>query len=148
MEDLDRFVDQGEVREAARREIKRRKEASYYLTDPFRFHKYVLCQGVWRDNLAPMHEVGLNWLQEGKRKKLILWPRKHLKSTLFSQGEPLRRAIIDPNIRVLISSAKWDNAKRFLGAIKGYLRSPSSSNSMGIFYQDQMRSTTRTTMLN
>jgi hypothetical protein len=124
MEDIDRFVDQGEVREAAKKEIKRRQLASYYLTDPFRFHKYVLCQGAWRDNLAPLHEEGLNWLQEGKRKKLILWPRKHLKSTLFSQGEPLRRAIINPNIRVLISSAKWDNAKRFLGAIKGYLRSP------------------------
>lgn len=38
---------------------------------------------------------------------------------------------MDPNIRVLISSSKWDNAKRFLGAIKGYLRQPEFTELFG-----------------
>jgi hypothetical protein len=117
-------IDEEELREEARRELERRRSATFYLNNPFAFHRDILCKPAWRENLSQIHEEGLAWINQGKRKKLILWPRKHLKSTIFTQGEALRRALLDPDIRVLISSTKWDNAKRFLGAIKGYLQQP------------------------
>ncbi len=117
-------MDQELLKEIAKKEIDKRRKAAFYLNHPFLFHRDILCRPAWRNNLAEIHERGLEWINQGKRKKLILWPRKHLKSSIFTQGESLRRALIDPDIRVLISSAKWDNAKRFLAAIKGYLRLP------------------------
>ena len=117
-------ISEEEIRGAAKKEIERRQRATRLITDPFLFHRDVLCKPEWRDCLAPIHQEGLDFINQGKRKKLILWPRKHLKSTIFTQGESLRRAILDPDIRILISSAKHDNAKRFLSAIKGYLREP------------------------
>lgn len=119
-----RRVDEEALKEAAKEEIKRRRKAEFYLQHPFFFQRDILCRPEWRANYAEIHERGLEWVNQGKRKKLILWPRKHLKSTVFTQGEALRRAILDPDIRILISNFKWDNSKRFLGAIKGYLQSP------------------------
>lgn len=124
MLDLPGRIDQDELRTAARVELDRRQRAARLLVNPFRFQRDLLCRGAWKDNLSKLHEDGLEWINQGKRKKLILWPRKHLKTTLFTQGESLRRALLDPNIRILISSAKWDYSKRFLAAIKGYLRTP------------------------
>lgn len=124
MEDYSHLIDHAEVKQAAKAELERRRKANFYLQHPYLFHKHVLCPPNLQHNLAKIHEEGLEWLQTGKRKKLILWPRKHLKSTIFTQGESLRKALVDPDIRILISNAKWDNAKRFLGAIKGYLRDP------------------------
>jgi hypothetical protein len=125
LDDLTRAgISSEDLRKLAGRELQRRGKAAFYLNEPFLFQREVLCKEEWKCNLAPMHEEGLEWINQGKRKKLILWPRKHLKTTIFTQGEALRRAIIDPDIRILISTSKWDNAKRFLGAIKGYLRSP------------------------
>lgn len=113
-----------QMKEDLKRELDKRRKALFYLQNPFLFQRDVLCKPSWRENLAEIHERGLEWINQGKRKKLILWPRKHLKSTIFTQGEALRRALIDPDIRILISSVRWDNAKRFLGSIKGYLSSP------------------------
>jgi hypothetical protein len=116
------MIDQEILQEEAKREIIRRQKALFYLQHPFLFQRDILCKEEWRKNLADIHERGLEWINQGKRKKLILWPRKHLKSTVFTQGESLRRVLLDPDIRILISSSKWDNAKRFLGAIKGYMQ--------------------------
>lgn len=118
------LIDEDILREEAKREIERRRKAAYYLSHPFEFQRDLLCKPEWRENLSDIHREGLEWVNQGKRKKLILWPRKHLKSTIFTQGEGLRRALEDPDMRILISSVKHDNAKRFLGAIKGYLQQP------------------------
>lgn len=118
------MIDDDFLKTAVKAEIDRRRKAMFYLQNPFLFQKEILCKPEWKNNLAEIHEQGLEWINQGKKKKLILWPRKHLKSTVFTQGESLRRALLDPDIRILISSAKWDNAKRFLGAIKGYLVNP------------------------
>ena len=119
-----RSIDDEVLRDAARDEIVKRRRAEFFLANPFLFQRDLLCKPAWRGNFAEIHERGLEWINQGKRKKLVLWPRKHLKSTIFTQGEALRRAVIDPDIRILISNFKWDNAKRFLGAIKGYLQQP------------------------
>jgi hypothetical protein len=117
-------IDEDVLKKEAAAELARRRKGMFYLQNPFLFQKDVLCKPEWRTNLAEIHETGLEWINQGKRKKLILWPRKHLKSTIFTQGEALRRALLEPDIRILISSVRWDNAKRFLQSIKGYLQTP------------------------
>lgn len=126
LEELERIgISQEDFAKAATKELKRRATAQRYLDNPYLFLKYVCTADDMRiyldDNL---HGGGLQFVNSPKRRKMILWPRGHLKSTTFTMGEALRRAIKDPNIRILISSAKWDNAKSFLAGIKGILREP------------------------
>ena len=93
------------------------------MSQPFAFHREVLCVPERREELCKFHQEGLEFVQGGRKKKLILWPREHLKSTLFTQGEVTRRLLLNPNLRVLINSSKVDLARGFMGAIKGYFRS-------------------------
>ena len=78
MSTLDELISNDELRKEAKKELDRRRKAAFYLNNPFLFHKEVLCPEKWKDFLAPLHEEGLEWINQGKRKKLILWPRKHL----------------------------------------------------------------------
>ena len=78
------MLDNEALREIARQELQRRQKANFYLQHPFLFHKEVLCKPAWKNNLAEIHERGLEWINQGKRKKLILWPRKHLKAQSLS----------------------------------------------------------------
>ena len=84
------------------------------------FNKFVL--GVDTGNnkvpLAPFHKELCKTVQDSKdKKKLILVPRMHLKSTLATVGYSVFRIINDPNIRILILSATYQNAVDFVGAI-------------------------------
>lgn len=125
-EDLERLgIDAEEFGAAAAKELRRRQKANFYLENPFLFLQKVCTPVDKRATLGKIHREGLEFVNRTKRRrKVILWPRNHLKSTVFTQVEALRRAVKNPNIRILISSAKWDNAKTYLAAIKGYLRDP------------------------
>jgi hypothetical protein len=122
-EELERLgLDAEEFRLAARIELTRRRKADQYLHNPFLFYKYVCTAPDKRHNLGKLHKDGLAWVNDGAHKRrLILWPRGHLKTTTFTQSEMVRKALLDPDVRILISSAKWDNAKRILLGIKGIL---------------------------
>lgn len=117
--------DPADVRRGAMQELQRRKRAKAFSDNPFAFLKYVCTPEHLREFLNPsLHGGGLAFVNGPKKRKLILWPRGHLKSTTFTQAEALRRAVKNPNIRILISSMKWDNAKTYLAAIKGILQTP------------------------
>jgi len=118
----ERGVDPKEVKEAAVLELQRRKVIARLLSDPYLFYMEMICPPQWRDLVAPMHKEGLNFVNTGKRKKLILWPRKHLKSSVFTEGETIRRALINPDIRIQLNTAVSDNSKRFLASIRGHLQ--------------------------
>lgn len=98
--------------------------AEFYLSEPFLFHKKLLTPPHKQAFLRDFHSRGLDWACRGKRKKLILWPRGHLKSTIFTQGETCRHAIATPDSRTLINGATHDLARNFLTAIRGYLQDP------------------------
>lgn len=88
------------------------------------FNKYVL--GVQEGNnkvpLAAFHKELCDFVEDGKdRKKLVLVPRMHLKSTLVTIGYSIFRIVNDPNIRILILSGTYQNAADFVGAIKDHL---------------------------
>lgn len=56
----------------------------------------------------------------GRKFKLILMPRNTYKTSLVTIGEPIRYLCQNPNGRVLIGNELFDNAKGFLGEIKGH----------------------------
>jgi hypothetical protein len=109
-----------QLAELAEEELYRRRQRDFLLSEPYLFHKDILCPSHLQTYLRPFHRQGLEWLNRGgKRLKLILWPRGHLKSTIFTQGESIRRSLLNPNIRILINSSTYDMGKTFLSAIKG-----------------------------
>lgn len=125
-------LSEAQLRAQAEEELSRRRQSELLLSEPYLFHRDVLCDdtknhfGVSnKDRLRPFHQEGLEWINRrtGKRLKLILWPRGHLKSTIFTQGETTRRLLKIPNLRVFIASSTSDMAKTFLSAIKGYFGS-------------------------
>lgn len=91
----------------------------------FIFNKHVLNidQGKGAVPLAPFHKELCNFVTDDtKRKKLVLLPRGHLKSSLITVGYSLFRIINNPNIRILIQSATWEIAVDFLIEIKRHLK--------------------------
>ena len=102
------------------REMKARK----YLRDLFLFNTEVL-HVANQGELAPFHEEMCKFITdiEGKKRKLMLVPRGHLKSTLLTVGYSLLRIARDPNVRILIANATYDMACTFITMIKKHLQS-------------------------
>lgn len=72
------------------------------------------------------HDDLLDWLQESKKdKKLILMPRGHLKSSVLTVGLSIQHLLENPDVKILLASAVWDNARSFLSEIKEYLSTKS-----------------------
>lgn len=125
MSDLSKLgIDEAKVRIAAAAELERRRQAQIYLRDPFLFAKYVCAEPEQRDLLSGIHREGLLFAQRPSKRKMILWPRGHLKSTLFTISESIRASLIWPNIRIMISCQKVENAKTYLLGIKKILSDP------------------------
>jgi len=55
------------------------------------------------------------------RKKALLLPRNHLKSTITTIAFTIMQIIKNPNIRILIANGVWDIARKFLDEIKAQL---------------------------
>lgn len=94
------------------------------LEDLFEFNKQVLKVEEGGVPLAPFHKELCEFVEtwEGKKKrKLILLPRGHLKSTLVTVGYSLQQIAKDPSIRILIANATYTMACSFLGQIKSHL---------------------------
>lgn len=93
-------------------------------SDLFFFNRYVLGadMGESKIELAPFHKELCHFVQDRRdRKKLILVPRGHLKSTLITIGYSLFRIIENPNVRIQIINATWQVAVDFLSEIKKHL---------------------------
>lgn len=97
--------DRAAIREACRTSLK-------YLA------KEVLGMSKWDDNL---HDDLANFLEQSGKYKLILIPRGHLKSSIVTIAWTIQQLLRDPNLRILIRNAVWDQSRRFLGQIQGYL---------------------------
>jgi len=62
------------------------------------------------------------WELRGKRKRLILDPRGHLKTSIISQAGTIQWILNYPNIRLLITTATADLAQTILGEIKSHFQ--------------------------
>jgi predicted phage terminase large subunit-like protein len=109
----------------AARESQRRLLEVKGKEDLFIFNKYVLGmeKGKTSVPLMPFHKKLCHFVTDNKnRKKLILMPRGHLKSTMITVGYSVQSIVNNPNIRILLQSATWEMAVDFLTEIKRHLR--------------------------
>lgn len=94
-------------------------QAAYVLTDFYEFVTEVL--GI-RD-LEQFHIDLCNFMQNPEfKKKLILLPRGHLKSTIVTVGYAVWRIAKNPKIRILIANGTAPMAEAFLSQIKAHLQ--------------------------
>lgn len=80
--------------------------------------KEVLGMQQWEDAL---HNDLLKFLESSGGQKLILMPRGHLKTSIITVGWTIQQMLRNPNIRILINNAVWDNARKILNQISEYL---------------------------
>lgn len=85
------------------------------------------CRGVlgYKDVNRHTHWGMLEALQSDVKRRLIVMPRGTLKSSISSTAWPLWRLLKDPNLRILIVSEKYTNAKNLLRDIKNHVMTPS-----------------------
>jgi predicted phage terminase large subunit-like protein len=91
----------------------------YVLTDFWEFSKEVI---GWKDLYEPLHKPMCDFAQDNRgKKRLMLVPRGHLKSSVITVGYSLWRIAQNPKIRILIANATNPLAITFLKQIKDHL---------------------------
>lgn len=92
----------------------------------YKFNKFILKAEEGKDKvpLAPFHKEMCDFVMRRRKqkKKLILVPRGHLKSSLITIGRSLQAIVTDPSVRILIANATYNLACSFLTEIKRHLR--------------------------
>ena len=78
--------------------------------------------------------------RSARRKKLILMPRGHLKSSILTIGLSIQHLLRDPDTSILLTNAVWDKSRAFLSEIKSYLTDKSDLQLLfGKFESDNWR---------
>lgn len=80
----------------------------------------VLDPDYYKPILAPFHYEMMKFAEGEGNRKLILVPRGHLKSSLVTIPLVVRRLLVNPDARILLTNATLDNSQKFLRSIKGY----------------------------
>lgn len=83
--------------------------------------KYLATRILGMDDWGGLHDDLERYLKASGNRKLILIPRGHLKSSIISIAYVIQQILRNPNIRVLIANAVWDNARKFMWKIQEYL---------------------------
>ncbi len=76
----------------------------------------------WKGLSKEFHGELCDFLMKNGELKLALAPRGHLKSTIITFGYVLWRIVCNPEIRILITNYKGENAKAFLHQIRGEIQ--------------------------
>ena len=63
---------------------------------------------------STIHDEIETFLKKPTKRKLILIPRGHLKSSVVSIGWSIQQALRNPNIRILLANNVWDFSRNFL----------------------------------
>ena len=72
----------------------------------------------FKDLTTDFHKEMARFIQSPSRRKLGLAPRGHLKTSLWTIADTLRRVSADPNQRILIINETVENAAHFLAKIR------------------------------
>lgn len=92
------------------------------LENLFVFNKHVLGVEEGKEKLGAFHKELCTFVTDDiHKKKLILLPRGHLKSTLVTIGYSVQQICKNPNVRILILNATWQMAVDFVTEIKSHL---------------------------
>lgn len=87
-----------------------------------------------------VHDDIEKFLNRKSRKKMILIPRGHLKTSVVTKGFTIQQILRNPNVRVLIANQVWDKAREMLYEIKQMLADKSDLPKIfGPFVSDRWR---------
>jgi hypothetical protein len=81
---------------------------------------YVLAKAIvgFHDLTPRLHGAMCTWIEAPTRRKLGLVPRDHLKTSVWTIADTVRRVAANPNIRILIGNETATNASHFLRRIQ------------------------------
>lgn len=81
-----------------------------------------LCEGfLGYKDWDIIHDDVEVFLRKPARKKALIMPRGHLKSTFVTIAYSIQQILKNPNIRILIGNQVWDMSRKFLNEIKEQL---------------------------
>jgi predicted phage terminase large subunit-like protein len=83
--------------------------------------KFLCTQFLGYSDWDIVHDDVQKFLMRAAKKKALLLPRGHLKSTLVTVAYTVQAILRNPNVRVLIANQVWDMSRRFLGEVKAQL---------------------------
>lgn len=72
-----------------------------------------------------IHDELALFLHTSGRRKHIELARGHLKSSIVTKGWTIQQVLRNPNVRILLANAVWDNSRKFLRSIQKYVGSGS-----------------------
>lgn len=70
---------------------------------------------------GPIHDELARFMETSGRRKHIELARGHLKSSIVTKAWSIQQVLRNPDIRVLIANAVWDNSRKFLRTIQKHL---------------------------
>src|SRR5215467_2125487 len=81
---------------------------------------YIMGKAIvgFEDLVPGIHGDMCRWIERSTRRKLGLVPRDHLKTSIWTIADTVRRIAVDPNIRMLIGNETATNAAHFLRRIQ------------------------------
>ena len=80
---------------------------------------YAMAGVVGFNDITPQLHMDMSrWIDSGSRRKLGLVPRDHLKTSIWTIANSVKRIASDPNIRILIGNETATNASHFLRRIQ------------------------------
>lgn len=100
------------------------EEARVVIRERCKNDLHYLNQHVLRESsaleLSPLHEEMAKFISSDAKRKMVLIPRGHLKTTVCTVGRVCQLIMQNPEIRILIVNVKLDNAIGFLRKIKSH----------------------------
>lgn len=102
--------------------------------------KFLCTEVLWKNQAqkdwAGCHDELARFLKRPSQRKLILFPRNHLKSSIVTKAWTIQQVLANHDLRVLIASDTWDNASKFLKSIQKFLVQSLLSVFYGPFVSD------------
>ncbi len=87
-----------------------------------------------------VHDDMEKFVNRKSRKKMLLVPRGHLKTSVITKGFSIQQILRNPNVRILIANQVWDKAREMLYEIKQMLTDKSELPKLfGPFVSDRWR---------
>ena len=101
--------------------------------------KYLCVEKLGFKDWDVCHDEMDTWYCHNRDKffKIILIPRYHLKTSILTIGRTIQDVLNEPDTKILLASAVWDNARSFLAEIKKYLELGELPMLFGSFQSDK-----------
>lgn len=91
------------------------------LSSTYAFAKFVC---GFHDLSPELHGMMARWIEGPSKLKLGMAPRGHLKTSLWTLADSLRRVTADPNLRLLIVNETEKNTQKWIQQMQGVVVSP------------------------